>query len=213
MNVAISAGRYRYVPATAASTSGRRASARGLMAYSEEELRSKMSAVATGDRQSFAELFAYFAPKVKSLLMRKGYDAALAEEIAQEVMLAVWRKAGLYDAARANPTTWIFSIVRNRTIDRFRNERRHTLIAPDPSDEVEGPPDGEAVLVTSDEEREVRAALSRLSEEQALIIRSFYFDDKSHSQIATDLSLPLGTVKSRVRLAIAHLRKLLDDRE
>ena len=173
-------------------------------------------AVARGrDRRAFAALFAQFAPRVKAFMMRAGMAPAAAEEIAQEAMLAVWRKAELFDAARASAATWIFAIARNLRIDAARREGRANacldhdgdgLLMPDPA------PMGDALLLCAEREGAVRAALAALPEEQAAIIRLSFFEEQPHGQIARQLHIPLGTVKSRVRLAVARLRKALEER-
>jgi RNA polymerase sigma-70 factor (ECF subfamily) len=143
---------------------------------------------------------------VKGYLLRLGLDDAQAEELAQEVMTAVWRKAATFDRRQASAATWIFRIARNRRIDAFRRERRSTLDAHDPifQPPAETGPDGAAE--TADREAQVRRALADLPPEQRELVRVAFYDDLSHSQIAAKTGLPLGTVKSRLRLAIAKLK-------
>ena len=162
--------------------------------------------VARGDRRAFAVLFGYYAPRVKGYLLRLGMETAQAEELSQEVMIAVWRKAGSFDPLQAGVTTWIFRIARNRRIDAFRREHRGALDLEDPmfQPEPEAPPD--AVMETASREAQVRAALAGLSEEQRLLVREAFYEDLSHSQIASKTGLPLGTVKSRLRLAFNKLK-------
>lgn len=122
----------------------------------------------------------------------------------------VWRKAGLYDPGRASASTWIFTIARNLRVDRFRRERypaQHLLEDPDP--ELEPSPSDEILRVEA--ERRIRTAIQSLSPEQLTVIQLHFFNDKPHSEIAEALDLPLGTVKSRLRLAMQRLRVLLGE--
>ncbi len=162
------------------------------------------------DRDAFADLFRHFAPRVKSYLMRLGAAAELAEEIAQETMLTVWRRAEAYDPAKAAASTWIFTIARNLRIDRARRDNRPPP-EEDPTD-ASPPPSPDAALSTVEDEARVTRALEVLSRDQALVVNLAFFAGKPHSEIAADLGLPLGTVKSRLRLAMARLRTALDER-
>ncbi|MFZ5779129.1 MAG: sigma-70 family RNA polymerase sigma factor [Pseudomonadota bacterium] len=161
------------------------------------------------DRQAYARLYSYFAPRVTAFLRKSGLPGNTAEEIAQEVMLAVWRKASYFDPSRAGAATWIFTIARNRRIDHLRRSRVAVALETDLPEESEPPPSGEAFLLAAEREASVRAALETLSEEQAMVVRLSFFSEKPHSEIARELGLPLGTVKSRVRLALGRLRTLL----
>jgi RNA polymerase sigma-70 factor (ECF subfamily) len=163
------------------------------------------------DRDAFAELFAYYAPRVKSYLLRLGADGALAEEISQDVMVTVWRKAALFDRAQASVSTWIFRIARNRRIDLFRRSKKPEL---DPEEEmilpsgVEAP---DARIEAMETEARVRAAMKDLPEEQVLLLKLAFYEGLSHSEIAARLGAPLGTVKSRIRLAFAKMKVRLGD--
>ncbi|MBK8457615.1 MAG: sigma-70 family RNA polymerase sigma factor [Phyllobacteriaceae bacterium] len=164
------------------------------------------------DRQSFAVLYRHFAPRVKSYALRLGAPIAEAEEIAQETLLAVWRKAGLFDAAKAGASTWIFTIARNLFIDRRRNARRSGEVADAAlSAEPVDPATPDTALQADERERRVRDAIARLSPEQQAVIRLSYFSETPQTQIADTLGIPLGTVKSRVRLAAEKLRQYLED--
>jgi RNA polymerase sigma-70 factor (ECF subfamily) len=165
---------------------------------------------ARADRAAFAALFGHFAPRVKSYLLRLGAEPRLAEELAQETLLAVWRKAAAFDPGKAAPSTWIFTIARNLRIDAARRERRAAPLD-DPSDLPDADPAPDAALVAAQSGGRIRAALQALPPEQAEVIRLSYFSDKPHAEIAQELSLPLGTVKSRLRLAMGRLRELLGD--
>ncbi len=166
---------------------------------------------ARADRSAFAALFGHFAPRVKSYMLRLGAPPPLAEELAQETLLTVWRKAGAFDAAKAAPSTWIFTIARNLRIDAARRERRGGQTADDPTDEPPAEPSPDAQLVATQSEGRIRRALQRLPPEQAQVVRLSFFSDKPHAEIAAELDLPLGTVKSRLRLAMGRLREQLGD--
>ncbi|MEL6207997.1 MAG: sigma-70 family RNA polymerase sigma factor [Pseudomonadota bacterium] len=160
-----------------------------------------------GDHAAFAALFAHFAPRVKAFLMRGGANEAQAEECAQDVMVTVWRKAELFDPARATVATWIFTIARNRRIDVVRKENRPE---PEPEDLSWGPeaePGPAEQVATRQESALLRAAMSRLPKAQKDLIERAYFGDLSHSEISRATGLPLGTIKSRIRLALERLRR------
>lgn len=179
---------------------------------SPEELIGLIDAVARKqDRNAFARLFGYFAPRVKSFLMRSGLEDAVAEEVTQEVMIAVWRKASYFDPHKAGASTWVFTIARNQRIDRLRRTRSRTAVGfLDQSDEPEMPPSGEDIAIVAEREEGVRKALESLPIDQSTIVRLSFFAEKPHAEIARELGIPLGTVKSRVRLALNRLRTLLD---
>jgi RNA polymerase sigma-70 factor (ECF subfamily) len=171
---------------------------------------SRLALVASArDRSAFAAVFGYYAPRVKAYLMKAGADGAAAEELMQEAMLAVWRKADRFDPAKAAPSTWIFTIARNLRIDAFRRDRRPSL----ESDDIDLAPQpampADDLLVRDQEASVVRAVLGQLPPDQQVVLRMAYYDDKSQSEIAAELKLPLGTVKSRMRLALARLRAAL----
>jgi len=156
------------------------------------------------DKAAFAELFAHFAPRVKSFLMKSGATHDVAEECAQDVMATLWRKAALFDPAKASVSTWIFTIARNRRIDMLRKQRR-----PEPEDLPWGPeaePDQSDVIALQQETEQLGRALAELPEKQRHLIEKAYFGDLSHSEIAEQTGLPLGTIKSRIRLALDRLR-------
>ena len=166
---------------------------------------------AHADRTAFAALFGHFAPRVKSYMLRLGAEPSLAEELAQETLLAVWRKAAAFDPAKAAASTWIFTIARNLRIDTARRDRRGAEPAEDASDAPDPEPTPDAILAASQSEDRIRAALLNLPPEQAEVVRLSFFSDKPHSEIAQELNLPLGTVKSRLRLAMGRLRDQLGD--
>ncbi|HWT09478.1 MAG TPA: sigma-70 family RNA polymerase sigma factor [Roseomonas sp.] len=165
---------------------------------------------ARGDRDAFAALFAHFAPRVKGYLLRLGLPNAQAEELAQETMLTVWRRAEQFDPATGGAAAWIFTIARNLRVDALRRDRlapRLEIMAEEPPP----PPAADAVIATVQHSDRVRAALATLPPEQAEVVRLSFFDDRPHAEIEQALGIPLGTVKSRLRLAMTRLRALLDD--
>lgn len=156
------------------------------------------------DQQAFARLFQHFAPRVKAFLMRSGADQSLAEECAQEVMATLWHKAHLFDPARASVATWVFTIARNRKIDALRKQRR-----PEPEDlpwGAEHEPDQADALALQQESDQLGKAIAALPDKQRILIEQAYFGDLSHREIADATGLPLGTIKSRIRLALDRLR-------
>lgn len=165
----------------------------------------------TQDRGAFAALFAYYFPRVKTYMLRVGAAPASAEEFAQEALLRVWRKADSFDPRAAAASTWIFVIARNLRIDRLRGERNIDGLERDPSEEPDAPQSGEAIAILNERRSRLHAALAALPAEQARIIELFYFEEHPHSEIARMLGVPLGTVKSRVRLAVQRLRAELED--
>lgn len=162
------------------------------------------------DRQAFRALFLALAPKVKTYLVRQGVSPAQADELTQETFLAVWRRADQYHPERGSAAGWIFAIARNLRIDALRRER--SAIAYDLKViEPEGPASPEAEASVVEREARLREAVDALPREQIEVIRLSFFADKPHAEIARDLALPLGTVKSRLRLAVARLRSALGD--
>jgi RNA polymerase sigma-70 factor, ECF subfamily len=161
------------------------------------------------DRAAFAELFGHFAPRVKGFLMRYGLPDVLSEDLAQETMLTVWRKANRFDPARAGVSTWIFTIARNKRIDRLRRDRGGAARF-DISDEADNCGSSEELAIAEETAEQVRMAIAALPDNQAQIVRLSFFAEKPHAEIAQELDIPLGTVKSRVRLALARLRGLLE---
>jgi RNA polymerase sigma-70 factor (ECF subfamily) len=179
-----------------------------------EAVRLNAAVLAVGrqrDRAAFQLLFDHFAPRVKGYLMRLGAGNAVAEDLAQEAMLMLWRKAALFDPGKASASTWIFTIARNLRIDAIRKERRPELDPNDPSLMPEGERQADETIDWAQAEDRLRTALADLPREQAQIIELSFLSEKPHSAIANELGLPLGTVKSRIRLAMARLRTALGD--
>jgi RNA polymerase sigma factor (sigma-70 family) len=164
------------------------------------------------DRDAFKLLFEHFAPRVKGFLVKTGMAADAAEEIAQNTLLTVWRKAAQFDPSSAGAAAWIFTIARNLRIDSVRRSARQARVSQpaleDVPEVVESP---ETTLTRHDDVSRVAAALLRLSEEQSTVIRMSFIEERPHADIASALGIPLGTVKSRIRLAMMRLRNLLEE--
>ena len=156
------------------------------------------------DTSAFEELFNHFAPRVKAFLMKSGADPQMAEECSQEVMATVWRKAHLFDPSRASASTWIFTIARNKKIDAIRKQNRPEPEQLYPDQDYE--PDQESVVELQQETERLTTALEELPEKQRVLVEKAYLGELSHSEIAEITGLPLGTIKSRIRLALEKLR-------
>lgn len=163
------------------------------------------------DRAAFIEVYEYFAPRVKSFLLGQGVVPAAADDILQEVMLAVWNKAGLFNPDKAAPSTWIFAIARNKRIDRIRRETKPELDPEEPSLQPAAPDAADDDLMHGQRRTAVAAALAELPEDQRIVIQLSFMKGLSHGEIAAQLGLPLGTVKSRIRLAFGRLRNELGE--
>jgi RNA polymerase sigma-70 factor (ECF subfamily) len=156
------------------------------------------------DRKSFTEIFRHFAPWIKGFLIKSGANSSLAEECMQDVMATLWRKAHMYDPSRASVTTWIFKIARNRKIDLLRRYAR-----PEPEELPWGPeqaPNPADVIALQQDTTLLAEALATLPAKQRELIKHAYFGDLTHSEIAIETGLPLGTIKSRIRMGIERLR-------
>lgn len=162
------------------------------------------------DRSAFAELFDHFAPRLKSFMMRKNASAELAEDLVQEAMIAVWTKAGLYEPSKGSVTTWVFTIARNLRIDRIRRDVHMPTVELGDYDEPSEAVEGEELLGRKQEDGLVAEALKTIPEEQRQVLLLSFIEDMPQSEIAAKLSIPLGTVKSRMRLAYGHLRRYLE---
>jgi RNA polymerase sigma-70 factor (ECF subfamily) len=170
-----------------------------------------LSIAARRDRAAFATLFGRFGPRLKSWFIRTGCPAEQAEDLVQDTMLAVWRKAESFNPAQAGVATWIFAIARNRRIDAWRRTPRQTLDEDDPSLAPPEPESPDAVLDMVERDNRLRVALRDLPAEQMDVIRLSFFEDRPHAEIEQTLGIPLGTVKSRLRLAMRRLRAHLGD--
>lgn len=156
------------------------------------------------DKAAFAELFDFFAPRLKSFIMRSGTSAGQAEEIVQDVMLTVWCKAGQFDPHRAQVSAWIYQIARNRQIDVIRKENKP--LPEELTAEPENVPDAGQVVAVEQEAQNLRRALQTLNPEQRTMIEKAYLGELTHQDIRDQTGLPLGTIKSRIRLGLERLR-------
>jgi RNA polymerase sigma-70 factor (ECF subfamily) len=169
-----------------------------------------LMAVASGrDRVAFSTLYDYFAPRLKSYCQKQGSSPDQAEEIVQETMANVWRKASQFDATKVSASTWIYTIARNRRIDLLRKSNRPEPDMNDPAFVKDDEPDAHEVMSREEEASRPRTVLSSLPEEQSRVLSLAFFEDMAHGQIASELGLPLGTVKSRIRLGLKRIRSEL----
>jgi RNA polymerase sigma-70 factor, ECF subfamily len=168
-------------------------------------------AIAGGDRDAFVALFERYAGRIKGFMIRSGASAGDADEIAQDVMVAIWRRAETFDAERSAAATWIFAIARHRRIDLLRRAGRPGPDPLDPLFQPEAEPDAFAALNAAQREARLREALAGLPPEQRAVLVAAFYDGLSHAEIAAREGLPLGTVKSRIRLAFRRLSGILGD--
>ncbi len=161
------------------------------------------------DQEAFAEIFNYYAPSVRLYLLRNGVDASKVDDIIQETFAAVWAKSSQYDCNRATASTWIFTIARNKRIDAFRRENRPEFNPNDPTFQPSFFESGEQAMTVQERAVTIRDALTQLSPEQREVLQFSLFEGQSYTTIAIRLGIPLGTVKSRARLAIGKLRLAL----
>lgn len=168
------------------------------------------------DRQSFVQLFKHFAPQIKGYARSSGLTMmgdALADELVQETMTNLWRKAHLFDRNKASATTWVFTIARNLRVDLLRRQSKHMtgLTSDDLWEEPATDDDQTDRIHQSHMAHHIQAGITQLPLEQRQVIGKVFLEDKSHQEAANDLNLPLGTVKSRIRLALKKLRIGLED--
>ncbi len=163
------------------------------------------------DMEAFEALFAEFGPRVRAYLLKMTRNSQAAEDLTQETMLSIWRKAGQYDRSRGPASAWMFTIARNVWIDAWRKQRRPALDPDDPAMAAEPEPDAAYRIELKQSHDALHKALQRLPKEQVELIRLSFFEEASHSTIANRLGLPIGTVKSRIRLAFGRLRAALED--
>lgn len=185
-----------------------------MSAPSADQMKRWLAAVASDqDRAAFGELFRFFAPRVASFMQRGGLSPSEAEDIAQETMVAVWRKAALYDPAQAGVSTWIFTIARNLRIDRARKDRRAGRKR---RPRIRAGGTGKFRRGRDPRHRTGRQRPARPAEPVAGAggsAETVVFSEKPHAQIARELNIPLGTVKSRARLAMARIRAILEQEQ
>ena len=163
------------------------------------------------DKQAFAALYRHFGPRLKAYCLRQGVAHDLADELVQESMVSLWRKAASFDPAKAAVSTWLFTIIRNKRIDRIRRENRPELTADDMLLLTSQTQSAEDMVSAGDDQAQLSSALASLPPEQQSVMVKAFFEDKSHSDIAAETGLPLGTVKSRIRLALSRLKILISE--
>jgi len=163
---------------------------------------------ASRDREAFAQVFAYFAPRVKSYLLKHGASESAAEEVVQNTFVTVWEKAEKYNPKKAAASTWIFTIARNKRIDALRREK-YVQVNSDAPAVQNASYESEEAYATAEDASRLAAAIDDLPPEQAKLLRMAFFDEKSHSTISKETKLPLGTVKSRLRLGLEKLRGMM----
>jgi RNA polymerase sigma-70 factor (ECF subfamily) len=184
-----------------------------LTTLTNEQLAALIGDIAeTQNRQAFSQLFQYYAPRLKSFSLKQGTSPSKAEELVQETMLLVWRKSAGFDASRGSASNWIFTILRNKRIDMFRKERHPEIELEEGMDVAIDAPAADEAVGDIQRSEIIRTAIADLPSEQRQIIYQAFFEDKSHGEIALDLQLPLGTVKSRIRLGVAKLKHIVGDK-
>ncbi len=162
------------------------------------------------DKSAFSSIFKYFAPRLKSFFVKLGCSDSQAEEIIQEVMIAVWTKSKTYDGTKSSVSTWIYTIAKNKRIDKIRKEKKHNIVESDESLEIPTASKQEEQLLSTELNEKIQHSLQFLPKEQAELLKLSYFYEKTHTDIAKDLCLPLGTVKSRIRLALSKMKNLVE---
>ncbi|HWU61340.1 MAG TPA: sigma-70 family RNA polymerase sigma factor [Ensifer sp.] len=178
----------------------------------KDELSACLLAVgARKDIQAFEVLFRHFGPKIRAFMLKRGGNRQQAEELMQETMMMMWNKAALFDPARGSVSSWIFTVARNVRIDAFRKTNRPEFDPNDPAFVPDPEPAADHVYEAGQEAERLRGALVKLPPEQADLLRLSFYEEISHSAIAERMNLPLGTVKSRIRLAFSRLREILGD--
>ncbi len=179
----------------------------------EDELPGLLRAIASERSvEAFEAVFRYFGPRVRIYMLRQVRDAQAAEELMQETMMTVWNKAALFDPARGNVSAWIFRIARNLRIDAHRRDRRPEFDLNDPAFVADDAPAADTQMEELQDAERLHRALADLPQEQRDLLKRSFFEEMSHSVIAQQLGLPIGTVKSRIRLAFAKLRTALESR-
>ncbi|WP_246707926.1 MULTISPECIES: sigma-70 family RNA polymerase sigma factor [Ensifer] len=164
------------------------------------------------DVEAFEVLFRHYAPRVKAYMARLCRDGTAAEELMQETMMVVWNKAAQFEPSRGTVSTWIYTIARNVRIDVYRRTKRPEFDLNDPAFVQDDAPPADMAFEAFQEAERLHRAMATLPAEQLDLLKRSFYEDDSHSAIAEALSIPLGTVKSRIRLAFAKLRAALEER-
>ena len=177
-----------------------------------DSMAAQIVAIATrADMAAFEALFRDFGPRVRAYLLKLTRDSQAAEDLMQETMLAIWRKAGQFDPSRGQASAWVFTIARNIWIDAWRKQKRPTFDPDDPALVPAAEPEASDMMELKQSGAALHEALKTLPAEQVELIRLSFFDEASHSTIAAQTGLPIGTVKSRIRLAFGRLRTALEE--
>ncbi|WP_228550538.1 sigma-70 family RNA polymerase sigma factor [Endozoicomonas sp. OPT23] len=155
-------------------------------------------------RSQFLVIYDFFAPRLKSYLIMRGAESSLAEELVQEAMLSVWRRCDSFDPEKATASTWIFTIARNLWIDHLRKFKPDRLSSLDCYEDISEPVETEFT-----DSHKLKQLIKNLPCQQAQLIHQVYFSGKTHREIADEMAIPLGSVKSGLRLAFEKLRKQL----
>ncbi|ODT65423.1 MAG: RNA polymerase subunit sigma [Pelagibacterium sp. SCN 63-23] len=177
----------------------------------EDVSRQLVAIAAHADMDAFQELFQAYSPRIRAYLLKMTRNPQAAEDLMQETMLAIWRKAGQYDPSRGPASAWIFTIARNIWIDAWRKQRRPEIDPNDPALAADPEPDAANMIERRQSHDALHKAMQSLPPEQVNLIRLSFFEEASHSTIASQLGLPIGTVKSRIRLAFGRLRAALEE--
>jgi RNA polymerase sigma-70 factor, ECF subfamily len=200
------AGLFPLKDTSLSSTAPAKIAAKQPAANDAEMRRCLLAIAARQDKSAFAALYRHFAPRLKSYCQRQGMPAETAEELAQEALVSVWRRAATFDPSKASVATWIFTIVRNKRIDLLRREKRPELKPEDFELLQEPEQTADITLSIAEEAGQIGRALEQLPHDQKAMLLKAFFEEKSHSEIAAETGLPLGTVKSRIRLALSRLK-------
>ncbi len=177
-----------------------------------QDMNALLARVASGaDRAAFAALYGFFAPRVKAYLTRIGVSAGEAEDLTQEVLAKVWRKAAQFDPAKASAATWIYTIARNQRIDAMRRNAKPALDPDDPAFLPAEEPSADQSLERAERDSKIRSIFAMLPRNQQDVVALHFYEDHPHAAIAARLGLPLGTVKSRLRLAFSRIKRELGD--
>ena len=164
----------------------------------------------TQDKSAFSNIFNYFAPRLKSFFVKLGCSEPQSEEIIQEVMISIWTKSKTYNSEKSSVSTWVYTIAKNKRIDKIRKEKKHYASESDESLEIPIPSIQEDQVIATEISEKINNCISFLPKEQAELLKLSYFYEKTHSDIASELKIPLGTVKSRIRLALSKMKNLVE---
>ena len=179
--------------------------------YSDDDLSLCLELIGKNqDKTAFSNIFKFFAPRLKSFLVKAGSSDSQAEEVIQEVMIAVWTKAATYDSNKSSVSTWVYTIARNKRIDKIRKEKRHYLSESDEGLEIPVDSTQEKEIFSAQVSNTLKKYMSTLPDEQSKLLKLSYFYNKTHADISEELKIPLGTVKSRIRLALTKMRHLVE---